>query len=684
MSKCRQTHLTGSINGFKEVETTIMNKKYIQLITLILTLYSGSLLAEKYKLSSPNGKLKVEINSGEKIHYSLYHDNKLQIESSEISIDFVGIQKKDRPQVKESRKSKVRQVVYALYGNNRELRDDYNKLDLQFDGNYSLELRAYNSGIAFRWMSNFDENRKVRKEIVDVNLIGNPTAYVTHPLENSFLNSYEEFYSVSKLQSVSDSLIMLPVLFDSDDLKIAVTESDLYNYPALYFQKNKKSNGIEATFPQYPLETKVGGHRDFDLIVAKRAEYIADVAGSRSYPWRVFIVVENDSELLSNDLVYLLNREADPDQDFSWVQPGKVAWDWWNDNNLAGVPFKSGINTETYKYFVDFAAKNGIEYINIDEGWSSPYDLSDQDYSPDLNLAEVMEYANSKNVGVFLWCIARVLDQDMDSFMQKAALWGAKGLKVDFMDRDDQLMVNFYERAAKTAAKHKLLLNFHGAYKPTGMHRQYPNIISHEAVRGLEYNKFDPSGSTPEHALTIPFIRALAGYMDYTPGAMVNVQKEDFTMNFSRPVSQGTRCHQLAMYVMYNSQLVMLADAPTRYEREEQILGLLSSIPTSWDETMPLDGKVSDFAILARRYEGDWWVAGMTDWTARSLEVDFSFLDGESYQATIISDGPNADRLGEDFVREYLVIDKSSKKSFNLAPGGGFIIHLSKQRNDNK
>jgi alpha-glucosidase len=469
---------------------------------------------------------------------------------------------------------------------------------------------------------------------------------------------------------------MLPVLIETDNgIKIGITESALEDYAGFHVRKSAKPHALEAAFPKYPTEAKPGGHMNFNLIVQQRADYIASTSGERTFPWRVFKIAYEDIELLDTDLVYKLSDPPAEGMDFSWVKPGKVAWDWWNAINLTGVNFRSGINTESYKYFIDFAARNGIEYINLDEGWSDQYDILK--LSDEIDLEEIVNYADSKGVGVFLWCVHWPLDKQLDEAMNMFDRLGIKGLKIDFMDRDDQVMVDFYYRIAEVAAEHQLLVNFHGAYKPSGLHRKYPNVINREAVRGLEYNKFSkPYGTTPEYAVSIPFIRMLAGPMDYTPGAMTNAQKANFAVFNERPMSQGTRCQQLAMYVVYEAPLQMISDAPTAYEAAPEILRFISDVPTDWDETVALDGKVADFALIARRKGDAWYVGGMTDWSPRTLDIDFSFLGTGTYTAEIFRDGINADRHAEDHKREVIEVNNMKRMQVKLAPGGGVAMKI--------
>jgi len=458
--------------------------------------------------------------------------------------------------------------------------------------------------------------------------------------------------------------------------KVLITEVDLLDYPALYLTSDGKTS-LTSILPTVVTTTKLNGWNNvnYQKLATARADYIAETNGNRSFPWRTMIFANADKDFMNSNLVYLLATESKL-KDVSWIQPGKVAWDWWNSNNLTGVNFKTGFNTDTYKYFIDFAAKNGIKYVNIDEGWSDQTNLLK--VAEKLDMPEVVRYAKEKNVGLFLWCIWHELDEQMTEAMDQFQKWGIAGVKVDFMDRDDQEVVNFYEKCAFEAAKRKILVNFHGAMKPTGLERTYPNIVNREAVQGLEYNKFTEK-CTPEHAATVPFIRMVAGPMDYTPGAMQNYNKTDFRMVFDRPGSQGTRCQQLAMFVLYYAPLEMMADAPTAYEKEPEILKFCAQTPTVWDETVALDGKISDFAVIARRKGDKWYIGGLTDWTPRNLNVDLSFLPAGNFEAEIFSDGSNAERVGNDYKRTVKTVSNKDKLPFEMAAGGGFAVVLNKK-----
>ena len=657
-----------------------MNKMLF--IAALLVFCGATSFAQKTKtvtLTSPDGKLHVAVAIGDQISYSASYDGKELIAPSTI-----GMTLKDGPVLGESpklRKQKVAETdeqLKPLYGKRDVIEDHYKELRLDFRGNYAVIFRAYDEGFAYRFVTSFKNDIIIAAEKAQFNFPGDFTVSAIHPRSGGFQNSYEDFYSVRKLTQMPDSIAALPVMITArDGTKMVFSEAALDDYPGLYVRKSKDHQyGLEATFPKYPVKVEKSGYKKFDLMVTERADYIAKTQGSRAFPWRFFKIATDDRQLLDTDLVYKLSDPQAPGIDFSWVKPGKVAWDWWNALNLLGVDFKTGINTESYKYFIDFAAANGIQYVNLDEGWSDPLDV--MKLSDAIDLKEILRYAKSKNVGIILWCVHWALDEKLNEAMDWFESLGVKGLKIDFMDRDDQVMVEYYHRIARAAAQHHMLVDFHGAYKPAGLRRLYPNVINREAVRGLEYDKFNPQGTTPEYAVTIPFIRMMAGPMDYTPGAMHNAQKANFSHFFERPMSQGTRCQQLAMYVVYDAPLEMLSDAPTAYQAEPEILDYLRKVPTTWDETVALDGKVGDYAVVARRSATDWWVGGMTDWTPRTLTVDFSFLGQGQYKATIYQDGINADRIGNDYKKLEKTVNAQSKLEFKLAPGGGFAIHLTK------
>jgi alpha-glucosidase len=477
------------------------------------------------------------------------------------------------------------------------------------------------------------------------------------------------------LSDIKDkNMASLPVLVEIEEgPKVIISEANLEDYPGLYLKGTDGQNfSFIGIFPAYPIKEEQKDDRT--MIVSERADYIALTDGKRCFPWRIIGIAEEDGDLIESELVCKLAKPLQL-EDVSWIKPGKVAWDWWNANNVYGVDFKSGVNTETYKYYIDFAAANNIEYIIMDEGWSDTENLLK--VNPNIDMKEILSYADEKNVGVILWCVWLTLDKQLEQALDRFEEWRIKGIKVDFMQRDDQKMVNFYHKIVKEAAKRHMLVDFHGAYKPTGLRRAYPNLVTREGVLGLEWNKWS-ADCNPEHDLTIPFIRMFAGPMDYTPGAMNNAQEVNFRDIFERPMSQGTRVHQLAMYVVYESPLQMLADSPSNYMKEPEIVSFLSKVPTTWDETIVLEAKVSDYVIIARKSGDDWYIGAMTDWTSRKFQIDLSFLDGGKYNAEIYQDGINADRYASDYKRVIKVISKNDKIDIDLAPGGGWVARIHK------
>jgi alpha-glucosidase len=551
-----------------------------------------------------------------------------------------------------------------------EVRDRFNEAIFTFSGNYLLQIRAYDDGVAYRWVTRMPGDITVVNEDVTLAFAGDHA--VLFPEETSFLSHQERQYKRLRISEITagrfSSLPAMIVLPEGE--KAVLTEADLFDYPGMDLTAGGP-NTLKGLFPACPktLELK----RDRDEHVIEREPYIAKTRGTRDFPWRVLVVAERDADLLSTDIVYRLASESRI-ADTRWIKPGKVAWDWWNDLNVYGVPFTSGVNTDTYKHFIDFAAENGLEYVILDEGWYRLGDLLS--ITPGVDMDALAAYAKQKNVGLIMWVIWKTLDLQMEPALDQFEKWGVKGIKVDFMQREDQWMVNYYERVAREAAKRRMLVDFHGAYKPTGLYRTWPNVITSEGVVGLEHSKWS-DGASPDNAVTFPFMRMLAGPVDYTPGAMLNAAKKDFQPIFSRPMSQGTRCQQLAMYVVFESPLQMLADSPSNYRREPESLAFLKAVPTVWDETRALSATVGEHMLVARRHGREWYVGALTNWTARDLEVDLSFLASGPFRAEIFRDGENAHRAGVDYAREEKAVTPSDRLAIHLAPGGGWVARIA-------
>jgi len=629
-------------------------------------------------LSSPDQKTQVQIEVGPEIRYRISYAGKEIISPSPISMTLADGKVLGRNARVASQKATptVNREVKPLYGIQSSLREHYNELTIQFREKFALEFRAYDYGVAYRFRTSLPGTITVQSEQTTFRFADDYPTYF-HPVDG-FINSNESNYDRRPISAFDSAgrMSTLPVLVEvTDGPKVLLMESDLLDYAGLNLIVEKGApHSLAGTFAAYPRKVHPGGHMNFNLLVDERENFLARTAGTRTFPWRISAIAPTDKDLLNNQLVYLL---ASPSKigDASWIKPGKVAWDWWSSLNLTSVPFKTGFNTDTYKYFIDFAAANGIEYVNLDEGWSDQFDL--MKITDKLDMPEVIRYAKSKNVGLILWCVWHTLDKQMIPALDQFAKWGIAGVKVDFMDRDDQVVVNFYENLLKEAAKRRMLVNYHGAYKPTGLERTYPNNINREGVRGLEYNKFNTEGTTPKHAVSIPFIRMVAGAMDYTPGAMNSANQADFRSINDRPMSQGTRCQQLAMFTVFYAPLQMLADAPTAYQREPEVLKFIAGVPTVWDHTVPLDGKVAEYVAIARRKGDTWYVGAMTSWTPRTIQLKMDFLGSGNYTAEIFSDGPNAHRVGTDYVRTVKQVKAGDEISVEMAPGGGWTARIT-------
>lgn len=646
--------------------------KKFPFIFFVFAIYIQTAKGQSFELSSPDKKLRITIEVKDKTSYAVELDGRQILAPSTLSMTLgngiiPGTNSKVRKQLRKTVDEIVTPVVQTK---SKEIRNNYNELTLQFSGNYSIVFRAFNDGVAYRFVTGFKDSILVKSEEVNYNFPGEYASFF--PEEQGFQSHNERIYKYLDLKNIGEKTKgSTPALIDTKTgVKIAISESDLEDYAGLWL-KGTGRNSLTGTFPGYPLEVKQQSDRD--VIVTKHADYIAKTTGIRSFPWRLMAITRNDGELITNQLVYLLSKSS-AIRDVSWIKPGKVAWDWWNANNVYNVDFRAGVNTDTYKYYIDFAAKNGLQYIILDEGWYKLGNL--MDVVPEINIEEIVAYGRQKNVDVILWVVWKTLDDQLQPALDQFQKWGIKGIKVDFMQRDDQWMVNYYYRIAREAAKRNMLVDFHGAYKPSGLNREYPNVITSEGVKGMENSKWSTE-VTPEHDVTLPFIRMWAGPMDYTPGAMINATKADFRAIFNTPMSQGTRCHQLAMYVVFESPLQMLSDNPTHYYREPECMQFLSKVPSVWDATIPLDAKTGDYVAVARRSGQEWYVGAMTDWNPREMTIDLSFLDaGKTYTADIYMDGINADRNANDYKKITQKVSGKDKLKIRLAPGGGWAARI--------
>ena len=663
--------------------------KLITIISATLIAISASAAVKTYELKSPDGKLQVKVEAGNGINYTLTHESDVLLDQSYIGMymtDGTAFGEGDMP-VKKASYRTVDQTIDAMFYKKAKVEDRFNEMTLKFK-EFSLVFRAYDDGLAYRFISNLKKPYQVKDELAQFNFAQDWNmwaAYVcqhTETLESQYYNSFENRYSYTPIsQWNKDLLAFLPLMVDGPNgKKIVITDADLMNYPGMYLYNGDSGKDLTARFAPYPKEVKQGGHNNLQMEVQSREGYIAKCDGAEEFPWRIVAVSENDVQMADNDMVYRLATPADPAADWSWVKPGKVAWDWWNGWNIYDVDFKSGINNETYKYYIDFASANGVEYVILDEGWSVNKAADLFQVVPEIDLEMLVEYAAQRNVGLILWAGYWAFDRDMEKVCEHYSKMGIKGFKVDFMDRDDQYMVEFHRRAAETAAKYHMMLDFHGTYKPTGLHRTYPNVINYEGVHGLEQMKWAaPSVDQVTYDVTVPYIRMMAGPMDYTQGAMRNATKRNYRPVNYEPMSQGTRCRQLAEYVIFDSPLNMLCDSPSNYMREEECLEFIAQIPTVWDETKGLCGEVGKYIVIARRSGDVWYAGGLTDWSACTLQLDLSFLPEGDYMVEVFADGANAHRLARDYKKTVVDVPTDRQMTVTMAPGGGFALKIYKK-----
>lgn len=638
-----------------------------------LTALTASLWSQaSYDLRSPDNRIELRIRTFDALRYDLVLNRRTVLENATLSLDIehrgLGIQSKVTDARQSSHDAVIQSVVRQKFA---RIRDHYNELKLTFDGGYAVTFRVYDEGIAYRFETTLPEKQvKIYGEEADFRFAANYVVY--YPQEDSFYSHNERKYLPQQSSAIlPESIASLPAIVDIEQgAKLAIAESDVDDYPGLWLRGDGPQFGLSATFPPYPLKEVQTG--DLDVKVAEAADYIAVTSGTRTFPWRVIGVADHDGDLLTNEIVYLLESPSRL-QDTSWIKPGKVAWDWWNDWNIDGVDFHAGINTKTYEYYVDFAAKYRIPYIILDDGWSKRGNLLD--VNPDLDMNELSAYARHRNVGLILWTSWKTLNDQLAPALDQFEKWGIKGIKVDFMQRSDQPMINYYHKISREAAKRHMLVDFHGDQKPATMMRTWPNLINTEGVRGMEWSKWSWE-SEPEHNVSLPFTRMFLGPMDFTPGAMRNATRGTFAPINHQPMALGTRCQQLAMYVVYDAPLEMLSDSPSNYLREPDAMEFLAAVPTEWDDTRVLDARISDYVLVARRNGSDWYVGAMTDWAPRDLELAFSFLPDGQFTMTSYEDGVNADRNASDYKKTTIQVNRATKIKIHLAPGGGWASRI--------
>ncbi|HWD88949.1 MAG TPA: glycoside hydrolase family 97 protein [Mucilaginibacter sp.] len=657
-------------------------KRYF-LWAILLTISCAAKSADTLSVFSPSGKISVKVWLDKDIKYAVYERGTLILQPSEADIlleNGRGFSAGNR--IRSSAKQSVSSVIISPVPEKRKkITDNYNILTITFSKPYKVEFRAYDDGVAYRFLTSFKDSIMVQNEVAKFHFLNASAAWfpAVHKRDDAdvFHTSYEEQYPLTKLDSIAPGTIgYLPVLVNqSMGPKIAVVESDLEDYPGM-FLGGTGSSELDAKFAPYPLEEKMTGGEYPESIVTKRANYIAKTKGARSFPWRVLMIADEDKDLPSNDLVY---RLASPSRigNAAWVKPGKATDEWIVNVNLFNVPFRSGVNTASYKYYIDFAKRFGFDRIMMDAGWSEATDLFKM--NPNINMDTLVAYAKKKGIKLSMWTLSYALNRQLDSALDRFNKWGIDFIMTDFIDRDDQKTVNFYHRIAKACADHHIMIMYHGAYPPKGFNRTYPNNITREGVMGSEYNIWSDK-VTPMHDVTLPFTRMLAGSFDYEPGILNNATQKSFRTIEGAPMSQGTRCHQLAMFVVYDNPMQIFAGNPSQAWLEPAFTELLGSLPTVWDQTNILDGKVGEYIVTARQNGDNWYVGGMSNWTSREIELKFDFLDDNAnYAATISKDGVNADRYPADYLISESTVKKGDLLKIKLAPGGGFLIRLLKK-----
>lgn len=659
------------------------NNKKLCLAILSLLLLSGNASfaakEKKYVLSSPDGTLKVEISAGNELAYQVMHGNDTILSHSNIGLvlengTIVG----KTPRITGERRRKIKDNIESPFYRFKEFVATGNELDLKLKGGFGIIFRAYNEGVAYRFYTTQSSDIIIKEEQAEFNFKEDYTAYLPYTTNDKkpMAMAYQNVYDITPLSKAQPKLAFLPVTVDCGSVKLTLLESDLEAYPGMFVQSQQGKYGLKGVFAPYPAKTDFYPWRKQEY-VTETTDFISRSRGSRSYPWRVLAITEKDTDMPVNNLVYAL---ASPNRigDTSWIKTGKVAWDWWNDWNLKGVPFKAGINMDTYKYYIDFASRNGLEFIVLDEGWYDPKSGDMLTVIPELDLPELIAYGKSKGVEIVLWTVFNVLDSQLEAACKKYADMGIKGFKVDFLDRDDQTAVEMVYRIAEMTARYKLTLDLHGIYKPTGINRTYPHIINFESVFGMEEVKWtDIKNNMPLYDVTFPYIRMMAGPVDYTPGAMRNATKADWRAMYYTPASMGTRCHQLAAYIVHDSPFTMLCDAPTNYLNEQECVDFIASLPVEVDSTFIASGELGKYIVTVRKKDVNWYIGGMTNWDERDVQLDFSFLpEGMSYTAVLFKDGVNANKQAEDYRKETIRIDKDSRLTLHLASGGGFAMKL--------
>ena len=656
----------------------VANYKIMRVLLILILLIWFFQSQSQHVISSPDGSIQLSATGGKTMLISARYKGTTVLNPSEIGFSI--LQRKSNWVIAKTSTDKKDEIIFPPVPEKRkQIRDHYHQLTIEFKSKISLQLRVYNDGFAYRFISTNKDSITIEKEVARYSLPPK-TIFYGSPVKKRddvdlFHTSFEEPYLIKSSDSIApDLLFFSPVMVDyPNKMKAVITESDLEDYPGMFlrFSEDKLLEGVNAG---YPLEVKMNSGEFPQEVVTSRADFIARTRGHRTFPWRVFMLSEKDSQLPSNDLVYRLGSPSRV-ADTKWIKPGKGTDEWIIGINLFNVPFKAGLNTETYKYYIDFAKRFGLQRIMMDAGWSETTDLFK--INPKINMEEISAYAKTQEISLSMWTLASTLDRQLEPALKQFKKWGVDFIMTDFMDRDDQKMVNFYHRTAKACAAEEIMIMYHGAFKPAGFSRTWPNAITREGVLGSEYNVWSDKAH-PDHDLLLPFIRMAAGPMDYEPGILDNATKTTFRPISEKVMSMGTRMHQAAMFVVFESPIQLFSGNPSQGLLEPEFMRFIGSIPTVWDETIVLDGKVGEYIITARKKDNNWYIAGMANWSGRAIELDFSFLNDGDYSAALAFDGVNADRYPSDYTLTKDTINKNTKMKITMAKGGGFVVLVTK------
>ncbi len=676
------------------------NKRSITAILVLLGVFG--LLAglearadESLSVSSPDGNLSVSFELKtpavpcppvERACYRVTYKGTGIITDSPLGLDFFGARPMDRNfEVVGTDRRSNNSTWENPFGPKRVIPDAYNEMTVSLrereapGRRVDIVFRAYNEGVAFRYVLPKQGALDTFALIAENSEFHFPKDTSAFILDMGRFNTHNEGeFLRTRLDTIKPSqIINLPVVAEIPGGPwVALLEADLTDYAGMYVGGVAEvPNALVSRLCMPPRNERVARN----ITTAERAAREQPVVGAtpKATPWRALMVAPTPGRLIETSYFVLNLNPPCALGDTSWIKPGKAAWDWWVGSFHTDLPFTPGMNTETMKHYVDFAGAHHLEYMLIDAGWypSTRRDWAQdniRNWNPEVNIPEIIAHAKAKGVRIILWLDWRPLDAQMDDALALYEKWGVAGIKVDGINRDDQGMVNLYEKWTRKAAEHHLLIDFHGAFKPTGGERTFPNMVTREAVMGMEYNKWSDR-VTPEYDVTIPFTRMLAGPMDFTPGAFRNAAEGKFKAQDSEPMSQGTRAHQLAMFVVYESPLTVLADHPAAYANG---LGIefIEKVPTVWDDTKVLAGMPGEFVAIARRKDNIWYLGAMTNWEARDMEIPLDFLGKGRYEARIFADGPEAATEGTSLSVSSRRVMAGEKLRVHLAPGGGTAV----------